>query len=159
MKLRYIVAKGGPALIIAETALVTMTQFQQIAERDKEAGGQLFAIFEGSDTVIVEATPPKVLDWRTRRKFRPNRILQRREIRCRYKRGLHFVGDWHTHPEPIPRPSAADVRNMQECFNKSLHDLAAFVMIILGTNPVPTGITVALVSDTVAQTLAALHHP
>ena len=159
MKLRYVVANGGPALMLAEPALATMTQFQQTAERDKEAGGQLFAIFEGSDTVIVEATPPKVLDWRTRRKFRPNRILQRREIRCRYKRGLHFVGDWHTHPEPIPHPSAADVRSMQECFNKSVHDLAAFVMIILGTNPVPTGISVALVSDTVVQTLAALHHP
>ena len=36
MKLRYVVANGGPALMLAEPALATMTQFQQTAERDKE---------------------------------------------------------------------------------------------------------------------------
>ena len=34
---------------------------------------------------------------------------------------------------------------MKECFSKSAHDLRAFAMIILGTDPLPTGILVALV--------------
>lgn len=154
MKLCYVVANGGPALILTDPALASMTQFQQTTERDKEAGGQLFAIFEGSDTVIVEATPPKLLDWRTRRRFRPNRILQRREIRCRYKRGLHFVGDWHTHPEAIPHPSADDLNSMQECFTNSLHDLRAFVLITLGTDPPPIGLHVAVVDPDSVQPLS-----
>ena len=156
MSLRYVTATGGPALVLADPTLASMTRFQQTGACDREAGGQLFAIFEGSDTLIVEATPPKLFDRRTRHRFRPNRILQRREIRHRHRRGLHFVGDWHTHPEPSPHPSADDLKNMQECFRKSVHDLRAFAMIILGTDPLPTGIFVALVGAESVQILTGV---
>lgn len=159
MSLRYVAATGGAALVLADPALASMQRFQQTRKRYREAGGQLFAIFEGSDTLIVEATPPKFFDRRTRHGFRPNRVLQRREIRHRYKRGLHFVGDWHTHPEPIPHPSVNDLKNMQECFSKSMHDLRAFAMIILGTDLLPTGIFVALVGTKAVQILTSSDHP
>ena len=155
MSLRYVAATGGPGLVLTDPALASMTRFQQTGERDREAGGQLFAIFEGSDTLIIEATPPKLFDRRTRHGFRPNRTLQRREIHRQYKRGLHFVGDWHTHPESIPHPSAEDLRNMQECFSESVHSLRAFAMIILGTDPLPTGILVALVDTKSVQGLVS----
>lgn len=157
MTLRYVVATGGPALVLTDPALAAMTRFRQTGERDKEAGGQLFAIFEGVETLIVEVTPPKLLDRRTRHGFRPNRILQRREIRSRHKRGLHFVGDWHTHPEPNPRPSEDDLKNMQECFAKSVHELRTFAMIILGTDPLQTGLHVALVGAKSVQILTTDH--
>ena len=159
MSLRYVTVNGGPALVLADPALASMQWFRQTGKRSREAGGQLFANFEGSDTLIVEATPPKLFDRRTRHGFRPNRTLQRREIRHRYKRGFHFVGDWHTHPEPIPQPSADDLKNMQDCFSKSVHALRAFVMIILGTNPWPTGIVVALVGVKTVQILTSPDNP
>ena len=145
MNLSYTRSGGGPALIFTEPALATMSRFQQQQERDKEAGGQLFAVFEGVDTLIVEATPPTLLDRRTRNGFRPNRGLQQQEIREKYNQGLHFVGDWHTHPESIPHPSEEDLRNMQECFARSAHDLRAFVLITIGTKPLPAGLHVVLV--------------
>ena len=42
---------------------------------------------------------------------------------------------------------------MQECFSESAHDLRTFAMIILGTDPLPTGILVALVDTKSVQGL------
>ena len=143
--LRYTLSKGGPALILTELALSTITRYCQRSPRAKEAGGQLFARFEGADTIISEATSPNWLDRRSRNGFIPNRWMQQREIRNQYECGLHFVGDWHTHPEPIPRPSQDDIYSMIDCFGHSLHDLHAFVLIIAGTMPASEGLYVAVV--------------
>lgn len=145
MNLRYVENNGGPGVVLTEAALSTMDKYRQVLHTDKEAGGQLFAAFQGTDTVIVEATHPKWLDRRTRYGFVPNRLLQQREIKDRYKRGLHFVGDWHTHAELTPNPSCEDVDSMIKCYKLSRHDLKAFVMVIIGKEPAPTGLHVALV--------------
>lgn len=153
LSVRYALSPSGPAVIITDAVLATMDHFRQTRPRDKEAGGQLFAQFDGVDTIIIEATPPKILDRRTRYTFKPNRWLQQREISERHRRGYHFVGDWHTHPEPIPHPSQDDIRNMRECFCCSRHDLRAFIMVIVGTMPVPEGLYVALIERNAVRQL------
>lgn len=146
MRLQFLHESSKTGLVLSETALETILRFQQLSPRDREAGGQLFARFDGLETIIVEATGPKRLDRRSRNGFWPNRWLQRREIKNRYARALHFVGDWHTHPEAFPFPSRDDIAGMQECFQQSKHDLTAFVIIIVGTAPPPQSLYVALVS-------------
>lgn len=153
MTARFVLALGGPGVVISDKALAAMDRFRQLRPNDKEAGGQLFATFDGGDTVIAEATGPKWLDRRSRHGFRPNRLLQQFEIRERYARALHFVGDWHTHPEAIPSPSFEDLRNMTDCYERSLHDLRAFIMLIVGTAPAPGGLHVALVDGSAVQTM------
>lgn len=153
MNLRFVEKKEGPAIILTASALATMRQYQQIDHNDKESGGQLFAIFEGTDTVIIEATRPKLLDRRTRYKFMPNRWLQQKEIQDRYKRGLHFVGDWHTHPESIPHPSIEDIVSITECFKLSHHELRAFAIVVVGSEPFPAGLSVILVQIVSFRTL------
>ena len=80
------------SVLITEAAVATMLSFRQMKARDKEAGGQLFAHFDVDDVVIVEATTTTLLDRRSRYNFKPNRLLQRREIRKKHAAGLHFVG-------------------------------------------------------------------
>jgi len=145
VNLRYILPGNSSSVVITNTALATMNRFRQIPSHAKEAGGQLFAKFHGVDTIISEATLPKWLDHRSRNGFHPNRWLQQREIYKHHTLGLHFVGDWHTHPEPIPSPSQKDIHNMVECFNQSVHELHAFVLIIIGTEPPPDGLYVATI--------------
>jgi integrative and conjugative element protein (TIGR02256 family) len=58
--------------------------------------------------------------------------------------GLHFIGDWHTHPERIPTPSTSDVRSIREAVARSKHHLNGFVMLIAGTEPFPFGLFVSL---------------
>lgn len=153
MNLRYVLVPGGASIVITDQAITTMDQFRQTSSFQKEAGGQLFGHFDGSRTVVVEATRPKWLDRHGRTIFRPNRWLQHREIRDRYRRGLHFVGDWHTHPEKIPYPSNEDLQNMTECFERSVHELHAFIMIIVGTALSPEGLHVSLIKKASVLTM------
>jgi integrative and conjugative element protein (TIGR02256 family) len=145
MSIRFTEKPGGPVIVLTDEALSAMHKYRQLNSAAKEAGGQLFAKFEGVDTLIVEATRPKILDKRSRYEFKPNRLLQQLEIYHRYRQGLHFVGDWHTHPEKNPSPSIRDINDMAECFHLSTHNLRAFVMVIMGTVPTPEGLYVALV--------------
>ena len=155
MSLCYGTVPGEPSVLIAD-ALTTMLDLRQAKPRDKEAGGQLFAQFFRSDVLIVEATPPTLLDRRSRYHFKPNRFLQRREIRKKHTAGLHFVGDWHTHPESRAAPSSDDLTSMQDCFRRSRHDLAAFLLVIVGMAPPPEGWYVALVRADGLQRLCRL---
>jgi integrative and conjugative element protein (TIGR02256 family) len=156
MILRYGRASGESSVLITDAALSAMFAFRQAKARDKEAGGQLFAHFDGSDVVIVEATPPTFLDRRSRYNFKPNGFLQRREIRKKHATGLHFIGDWHTHPETIATPSGDDLTSMQDCFRRSRHDLTGFVLIVVGIAPPPEGWYVGLVGADGVQKLSSI---
>ena len=144
---------GGASVVIADQAIRTMMRFRQTGSMQKEAGGQLFGYFDGFRTTVVEATRPKWLDRRGRAIFLPNRWLQHWEIRKRYAQGLHFIGDWHTHPEKIPHPSTVDLQNMTECFDRSVHELNAFIMIIVGTALPPEGLHVSLIKKGAVLTM------
>lgn len=145
MNFRYVEKIGGPAIILTDKVLSVMHKYRQLHPSAKEAGGQLYAKYEGVDTLILEATKPKFLDMRTRYRFRPNIMLQRFEIYYRYRKGLQFVGDWHTHPEKYPSPSHKDINYMNNYFHLSFRKFRAFVMVIIGTEPEPKSLHVALV--------------
>jgi integrative and conjugative element protein (TIGR02256 family) len=156
MSLRYGTVSGGPSVLITNAAFEIMFGLRQVKANDKEAGGQLFAQFDSSDVVIVEAASPTLLDRRSRHNFKPNRFLQRREIRKKYAAGLHFVGDWHTHPETKATPSVDDFTSMQDCFRRSRHDLTAFILIVVGVAPPPEGWYVGLVTADGVQRLSLI---
>lgn len=61
-----------------------------------------------------------------------------------HRKGLNFVGDWHTHPEAVPTPSSSDVRTINEAVAKSQHHLFGFVMVIIGTGSFPAGLHISL---------------
>lgn len=145
MNFKFVEKIGGPAIILTEKVLSIMHKYRQLHPSAKEAGGQLYAKFEGIDTLILEATKPKFLDKRTRYRFKPNRTLQKFEIYYRYRKGLHFVGDWHTHPEKYPSPSNKDINYMNNQLHSSFRKFQAFVMVIIGTEPDPGSLHVALV--------------
>jgi integrative and conjugative element protein (TIGR02256 family) len=92
----------------------------------------------------VEATGPRHSDKRGRYSYVPDRQAEQKEIVERHKRGLHFVGDWHTHPEASPKPSPADIASITHSFKKSVHSLNAFVLVIVGLDEGAKGIHVSL---------------
>ena len=79
--------------------------------------------------------------------FIPNRMAERREIRREFKDGFHYVGDWHSHPEPSPTPSQIDIQSIREMYRRSRHGLASFLMVIVGTSPDESGLYVALCNE------------
>ncbi len=97
-----------------------------------EVGGQLFGTFAGGIIRVTLATGPRSKDKKRRFLFIPSRVRERREITVCFMNGLHYLGDWHTHPEVSPRPSNIDLNSMRDCFTKSRHEHRAFVMVIVG---------------------------
>ncbi|WP_282059489.1 Mov34/MPN/PAD-1 family protein [Roseobacter litoralis] len=61
-----------------------------------------------------------------------------------HKSGLHYFGDWHTHPQSVPTPSGTDLSSMADLFSRSKHELIAFLMVIVGTEGFPDGLHVSV---------------
>lgn len=134
-------------LLISPDVYKCLISHRQLTAQQKEAGGQLFARITKHSINIEKATEPSKLDKRGRFSFLPSIFQQRKEIKHYYKLGLHYIGDWHTHPEPTPTPSNIDISSMQESFRKSKHDLQWFVMIIIGQSKAKKGLYISIVND------------
>ena len=143
-ELHYKITESGQLLILTESVLNHLHEHRQVKASQSEAGGQLFAKFDSEIIRITLATGPRRSDKRSVFGFVPNRLAERREIKARFRQGLHFVGDWHTHPQSVPMPSTTDVESITDTFRQSRHGLAGFVMIILGTCSAPKGLYVAV---------------
>lgn len=131
-------------LIFASGVLQVFARFRQDVGWKREAGGQLFAKLSENMATIQLATTPNSKDFRSRFQFIPFLKIQQQQIDEQFTNGLHFVGDWHTHPQEIPKMSITDRQSMSECFMKSAHNLNSFVMVIVGTAPFPKGLSVSL---------------
>ena len=140
----YAVGNSGQTLILVDAVLLHFASHRQLAAKSREAGGQLFARIDASNIIVERATGPRRSDQRSFFSFVPDRIAERREINKLFKTGLHYIGDWHTHPQPRPRPSEADIRCIRTIFQKSRHQLEGFVMVIVGTAEAPKGLFVGV---------------
>ena len=142
--LHYPIGTSGQTLILASKVLDHFDRHRQRKWRQPEAGGQLFASFDGAEILVEEVTGPRPGDRRSRTGYHADRAAEQREIDANYRRGLHYIGDWHTHPTPFPIPSGTDLKTISESVMMSSHSLNGFVLIIVGTNPSPAGIYVLL---------------
>lgn len=142
--LEYPIGVSKQTLVVTDPVLSHFASHRQKRWFQKEAGGQLFAKITENRVIILEATGPRRTDRRSRFSYAPDREAEQEEILARRKDGLHFVGDWHTHPEQIPRPSYLDSSSMNECVRKSYHSLNGFVLIVVGKEDPPLGLHVSL---------------
>lgn len=138
----------GLTVEIQDEVVEKLIKYSQRRIRDKEGGGQIFAKSLGPNVDIPYVTSPRLTDRRWRYKFFPDRVAERREILEHYRNGLHYVGDWHTHPEEVPSPSREDIDSMQECFRRSKHSLNFFILMVVGTGPMPKAAYIAIVNET-----------
>jgi integrative and conjugative element protein (TIGR02256 family) len=139
--------KDQGANIVIEFSAATLDHFvrnRQIKNSAAEAGGQLFATFNGGVTLVEKATGPRRGDRRSRFGFHPDQRAEQMEIKRMFKRGLHYVGDWHTHPTQIPYPSPQDLQSIRAAVRHSIHELKGFILVIVGNAPFPAGLSVTL---------------
>jgi integrative and conjugative element protein (TIGR02256 family) len=140
----YEIAQSDQRLVFSGEAMAQFSRWRQIGIGAAEAGGQLFAREDGDIVRVMEATAPRAGDRRWRFGFQPDRAAERAEILQRHSHGLHFVGDWHTHPEDIPTPSARDVQSTVDMFMRSTHHLNWMLLVIVGRREGPEGLFVGL---------------
>ena len=128
----------GLTVEITQGVIDHLNRYRQLNDKDKEAGGQLFAcLYAGNDLWVIEkSTGPQRRDFRSRFGFSPNRKMEQKDIDAAFARRLHFVGDWHTHPEPLPTPSIQDNKAMSDMFDRSKHQLKGFILVIVGNGQI-----------------------
>lgn len=118
---------------IVFTAEVVEHFRRHVQRSGPEVGGQLFGTMANySDVIVKLATGPRSEDKKSRFLFIPSRDQEKREIGAQFRKGLHYLGDWHTHPEESPSPSSIDLKSMKDCFAKSRHQHRSFTMVIIG---------------------------
>ena len=127
-----------------ESEVLEIFKAHRQTDQRREIGGMLFAEFDLPLLRVVEATVDKKGAFRTKVLFWPDRIRQANLIKKRFKSGLHFIGEWHSHPTRIGVPSNADLDSMEKTFCQSNHQLNWFVMIIVGNDVSKLEMTVSL---------------
>lgn len=142
--LEYPIGRSGQVLVLPEEIVRKFRRYRQKRWYHREAGGQLFARLSLSRVVIEEATGPRRTDRRARTSYVPDRAAEQREINSRHADRLHYVGDWHTHPEMLPGPSGLDIVSISESVRKSTHALNGFLLVIVGQAEPPSGLLVSV---------------
>lgn len=141
---RLDVEPPGTQIVFSDQVLEHFARHQQLRPKDPEAGGQLFARLTRYEIYVELATGPRKGDKRSRFGYAAQPGEEQKEIDRLFPSGLHFVGDWHTHPEINPRPSATDLATIGSCSFKSKHRLAAFMLVIVGQGAVPDCLHISL---------------
>lgn len=118
-------------------------QNKQVSTRDREAGGQLFWTWTPEGRRRVSAiTGPRPTDRRSRRRYKADHYQEKIEIDEKYQDGHYFLGDWHTHPESIARPSETDRQVIKEIYQNSRNLESGLLLVIVGTAPVAQSMSV-----------------
>ena len=154
MSLAYPIGTSGETVVISNTVLDHLCHHRQMRWWQREAGGLLFARFEGANIQIVEATGPRSDDARSRYRFAFRLERQQAVVDERFGRGLHYVGDWHSHPEARPQPSPRDLQTMGSRVRESIHGFGGFLFAIIGCDPLPAGLAVLLHDGVAAHRLS-----
>ncbi len=131
-ELTYRLAGANWSLVLeASVASFLMGQAQR-GFTSRERIGQLYARDLSGPRVVVDAATR--LDPRQSSFARVTFDAQRMaaERMAQFERGLHFVGLWHTHPEPDPVPSELDRRLAEDHAGAASDMLAGIVFMIVG---------------------------
>lgn len=115
---------------------------RQISISAPEAGGQLFGIIDVDRVFVEKATGPYKSDSRSRYHYRSDPGVAQRNIDKEAKKGRLYLGDWHTHPERVPKASCEDVTTFKKMIQSSSLISTAHIMLIQGTGSDMAGMAV-----------------
>jgi integrative and conjugative element protein (TIGR02256 family) len=104
--------RNGPPMELSEAALGHLLKHRQLQEGDPESGGVLVGrILHSGGYVVDRALGPNPGDRSTRYSFVRKRLKAQQQVVLEWEHSggaVNYLGEWHTHPEPIPTPSLID---------------------------------------------------
>lgn len=105
----------GQRLEVSHAAVEAMKSHRQMDPHAPEAGGILLGreLLDGN-AVVDLALGPNPSDKRSRFRFHRNRKDAQTQIDAHWTSSggvADYLGEWHTHPEDMPTPSAVDIWN------------------------------------------------
>lgn len=131
----------GRIILLQATILPILAAHQQLSRGCPEAGGILLGYRRGPHLEVTELSEPGADDTRGRTFFdRRDPCHQRKAIKEWRASGhyMDYIGDWHTHPEPSPKPSNLDIE--QWCSFESQTTPEPMIELIIGTEGMWVGL-------------------
>jgi integrative and conjugative element protein (TIGR02256 family) len=129
------------AVRISGSALNHVSAHRQRRIFSKEAGGQIFGNIHAGVLSIVAATGPYQGDHRSRFAYRSNPTAAQSAIVEQAAQGRSYLGEWHTHSEDLPEPSAADLVAVRALLAASQLSNSDLFLLIVGRIDPPGGLT------------------
>lgn len=129
---------NGGRIKVGRDALRTMRGYRQMSADAPEAGGILLGRFivKSLDIVIDEVTVPTPADVCRRYFFKRDQSTHQQVVDQRWHDSggtCHYLGEWHTHPEPSPEPSSYDLLEWERILRETMTDSGVLYFVIVGT--------------------------
>ena len=107
---------NGQKLKLSHAVILQMEKYRQDIYRKPEAGGILLGreIVDSKDIIVDSISTPLPGDKQTRFSFFRNAKHHQKIIEKTWhesKGTYNYLGEWHTHPEPLPSPSSTDLKD------------------------------------------------
>lgn len=144
-------ADTAQSLLVADLVWQHVQRHRQVTPWATEAGGQLFGKVDAENICVIEASGPYRLDERSRHRYRSDPSAAQRAIEDSHRRGLLYLGEWHTHAEDYPSPSGLDDDAMRRLISGSRLNTSSLLMMIVGREPSIRGLALWSVSDATAD--------
>ncbi len=119
-------------LILIEKEVVTTLSNWRQTGRQPEAGGILIGYRRTPHIHVTACTTPFPKDKRSRIQFLrrdPRHVCVARNHWQKTNGEAYYLGDWHTHPVGIPKPSSVDLKEWRILMKTSLGPELLFVII------------------------------
>jgi integrative and conjugative element protein (TIGR02256 family) len=125
-------------LKLASNAFETMIRFVQNELTDPESGGIMVGrlLLEDANCIIDDVSTPLPMDIQKRNGFfrKPDGHQDFFDVKWKeYEGRCFYLGEWHTHPEPIPSPSLIDMQTWKKLLQLPLQGTDFLYFIIIGT--------------------------
>jgi len=124
-------AQDESLVVISIGVANVLISYRQLSDSSSESAGVLIGERRGVHIVIKTVSEPSAWDIRSR--FRVDRVSKHHQkaVDNAFKKSdgeWQYLGEWHTHPEDVPRPSMTDYSS----WHKNLKSSDPLILIIAG---------------------------
>lgn len=122
-------------VLIEDSVMANIDVFRQVEPGAAEAGGILLGFRRHTHLHIAMATSPGPLDRRSKYHFYRD-VRFHAQIALsewgKHQETMDYVGEWHTHPEDYPKPSALDLQEWRQICQRRQEPMVFMIQGILG---------------------------
>ena len=128
---------GGALLKVDEAVVLQLDGFVQRRARDAEACGVLLGRYLDVEphVIVDKLTGPCSADQRTRTRAHRSRQYHQQRVDAAWRESggtCVYLGEWHSHAEPDPTPSAVDLADWRRRMTEDRIGGERFFFIIVG---------------------------
>lgn len=124
-------AQDQSLVVISIEVANILISYRQIDDSRPESAGVLIGERRGGHIIIKTLSEPS--SWDIRSRFMVDRVSKHHQkvVDDAFKRSngeWHYLGEWHTHPEDVPKPSMTDYNS----WHKNLKSSDPLILVIAG---------------------------